>query len=77
MFSVFRYLEPYFPSASLISKMERNPGEEETAEEIVIRDPLHSETARRLTNVGCWGSLAYYAARGWGPPSLPQPQVAW
>lgn len=44
MFSVFRYLEPYFPSASLISKMERNPGEEETAEEIVIRDPLHSET---------------------------------
>lgn len=48
MFSVFRYLEPCFPFTFLISKMERNPGEEETAEEIVIRDLLHSETARRL-----------------------------
>lgn len=21
--------------------------------------------------MGCWGSLAYYAARGWGPPESP------
>lgn len=48
MFSVFGYFEPYFPSASLMAKVERNLGGEGTAEGVVIRNPLRSETARRL-----------------------------
>lgn len=50
MFSLFRCFGQYFPSASLMFMVERNPGGIGAAEEVVVRDPLRSEsseTARR------------------------------
>lgn len=85
MVSVFWYFEPYFSSASLMSKVlksrwRRNGRKGSVSESAALRDarrlrvslfPAAAEE-RRLLGFSCLPRCSRL-----GFPSLPQPQVAW